>query len=92
MNSKAKAGDILCTFCQESGVPERLTFDSSKEQMGKNTEFNRQIRLHDINHISEPGCHNQNQVEGCIWKLRRKWNRIMIKKRVPQEFWDYGME
>jgi len=34
MDSKEKAGDALRLFCQDFGVPERLTFDDSK---GKNT-------------------------------------------------------
>ena len=79
-------------FCQEFGVPERLTFDGSKEQSMKGTEFMKQIRLHGIDyHISEPNLHNQNPVEGVIRELRRKWYRIMVRKRVPQQFWDYGL-
>ena len=52
----------------------------------------KQIRTHNIDyHISEPNLHNQNPVEGVIRELRRKWYRIMVRQRVPQEFWDYGM-
>ena len=92
MDSKKKAGDALRLFCQEFGVPERLTFDGSKEQSMKGTEFMKQIRLHGIDyHISEPNLHNQNPVEGVIRELRRKWYRIMVRKRVPQQFWDYGL-
>ena len=92
MDSKRKAGDALRLFCQEFGVPEKLTFDGSKEQTEKNTEFMKQIRTHNIDyHISEPNLHNQNPVEGVIRELRRKWYRIMVRQRVPQEFWDYGM-
>ena len=59
MDSKRKAGDALGLFCQEFGVPEQLTFDSSKEQCGKGTQFMKQIRRHDINyHILEPDLHN----------------------------------
>ena len=32
MDSKLKAGDALKLFCQEFGVPEKLTFEGSKEQ------------------------------------------------------------
>ena len=68
-----------------------FTFDGSKEQNGKNTQFMKQIRRHDIDyHVSEADMHNQNPVEGCIREIRRKWYREMIRKRVPQEFWDYG--
>jgi hypothetical protein len=93
MDSKGKAGDALRLFCQEFGVPEKLTFDGSKEQTEKNTQFMKQIRTHNIDyHISEPNLHNQNPVEGVIRELRRKWYRVMIRKRVPNEFWDYGLK
>ena len=92
MDSKSKAGDALRLFCQEFGVPERLTFDGSKEQTGKGTTFMKQVRRHDIDyHISEADLHNQNPVEGCIRELRRKWYRTMVQNRVPQDFWDYGL-
>jgi hypothetical protein len=86
IDSKRKAGDALRLFCQEFGVPERLIFDGSKEQTGKGTQFMKQIRQHDIDyHICEPNMHNQNPVEGVIRELRRKWYRIMIRKRVPKD-------
>ena len=92
MDSKGKAGNALRLFCQEFGVPEDLTFDGSKEQNGKNTEFMKQIRRHNINfHVSEPDHHNQNPVEGVIRELRRKWFRTMVRKRIPEQFWDYGL-
>ena len=92
MDRKGNAGNALRLFCQEFGVPERLTFDGSKEQNEKNTEFMRQIRLHNIDHHrSEPNLHNQNPVEGCIRELRRKWYRIMIRNRIPEQLWDYGL-
>ena len=86
MDSKGKAGNALRLFCQEFGVPESLTFDGSKEQNGKHTEFMKQIRTHNINyHVSEPGQHNQNPVEGVMRELRRKWYRIIIRKRISRE-------
>jgi hypothetical protein len=92
MSQKSKAGDALKLFCQEFGVPEKLTFDGSKEQTKPNTTFMKQIRQHDIDyHISEADLHNQNPCEGVIRELRRKWFRIMIRKRIPKEFWDYGL-
>ena len=92
MDSKKQAGEALRLFCQEFGVPEHLTFDGSKEQTGRKTPFMKQIRRHDIDyHVSEADLHNQNPVEGVIREIRRKWYRTMIRKRVPQEFWDYGI-
>jgi hypothetical protein len=92
MDSKSKAGDALHTFCREYGAPEKLRFDGSKEHTGKNTEFQRQIRKHNIQqHVSEPNVHNQNPAEGVVREIRRKWYRVMFKKNVPKVFWDYGL-
>ena len=92
MDSKAKAGDALRIFCSEFGVPKKLIFDGSKEQTGKGTEFMKQIRKNDIDyHVTEPERHNQNPAEGVIREIRRKWYRIMVRKRVPRRLWDYGM-
>jgi len=44
MDSKKKAGNALRLFRQEFGVPEKLTFDGSKEQTKKGTEFMKQIK------------------------------------------------
>ena len=93
MDSKKKAGNALRLFCQEFGAPEKLTFDGSKEQTKKGTEFMKQIRTHNIDyHICEPDLHNQNPVEGAIREVRRKCYRIMVRNRVPQKLWDYGMK
>ena len=74
---------MLRLFCQEFGAPEKLTFDGSKEQTQRNTTFMKQIRQYNINHhIAEADHYNQNPVEGVIGELRRKWYRIMIKKRI----------
>ena len=52
----------------------------------------KQIRTHNVDyHVSEPGQHNQNSVEGVIRELHRKWYRIMIRKRIPRELWNYGL-
>jgi len=67
MDTKRKAGDALRTFCQEFGVPDRLTCDGSKEQTGKKTEFMQQVRKNDIDlHVIEPERHNQNPCERVI--------------------------
>ena len=71
MHSNKKAGDALRLFSQEFGVPERLTFDGSKEQSKSGNEFMKQIRTHRIDyHISEADLNNQNQAEGVIRELR----------------------
>ena len=50
------------------------------------------VRDNDINHtVIEPDMHNHNTAEGVIREIRKKWYRIMIRKQVPKELWDYGM-
>jgi len=90
---KNEAGSALKLFCQEFGVPEHLTFDGSKEQNGKNTDFMHQIKRHDIKyHTTEANLHNQNPCKGVIRVLRKMWYRVMVRKRVPRVLWDYGMK
>lgn len=90
MDSKVQAGEALRLFCQEYGVPQQLTYDGSREQTGKKTEFMKQVRKHDIDyHIIEPFRHNQNQAEGVIREIRRRLLRVMARKKVPAKLWDY---
>ena len=50
------------------------------------------VRDNDITHtVIEPDMHNHNPAEGVIREIRKKWYRIMIRKQVPTELWDYGM-
>ena len=87
MDSKGKAGEALIIFCQEFGVPDKLTFDGSQEQNGKQTEFMHQIRKHYIDyHVIEPERHNKKPAEGVIREVRRKWYRTMIWKRAQRSF------
>ena len=73
IDSKKKAWDALNFFCQEFGIPEKLTFDGSKVQNCPGTKFMKQICSHGIYyHVSEPDLHNQNPAEGGIGELRRK--------------------
>ena len=61
-------------YCQEFGVPEKITFDGSKEQACNFTTFTKEFRRQGIDyHISDTDLHNQNPVEGVIRKVRRKW-------------------
>ena len=72
MDSKSKTGDALRMFCQEFGVPEKLTFDGSREQTGKGTTFMKEVRKQGIDYnSSEPLLHNQNPYEGLIREIRR---------------------
>jgi hypothetical protein len=92
MDSKKKAGDSLKVFCREYGVPEILRHDGAKEMVEKRSEFRKQVVKHNIKtHTSEAHLHNQSPAEGVVREIRKKWYRVMFKKRVPQIYWDYGM-
>ena len=81
MDREGKAGDALKVFCREFGIPDNLTFDGSKEQGGKNTEFMKQINKHNIDyHVAELDHHKQNSAEGKIHEVRRKWYMIIVHK------------
>ena len=92
MASKSTAGEGLRQFVHDYGRPENLTFDGSREQCGPKTEFMKNIRKYSINHrITEPDRPNHNFAEGVIREIRKKWYRIMVKKKVPKRLWDYGL-
>ena len=70
-----------------------MTFDGAPEQVGDNTLFMEQVKKNGIDwHISAPGCPNQNSAEGVIPELRKKWFRLLTRKKVPKRVWDYGLE
>ena len=92
MDSKSKAGDSLRVFCNEFGAPEKLRHDGAKEMVGKRTEFQNVVKKHDIRtHVSEPGLHNQSPAEGVVREIKKRWYRVMFKKKVPPSLWDYGL-
>ena len=92
MDAKKKVGKALRVFCQEFGVPKHLTMDGAPEQVGKNSAFMKEVRKQGIDfQIIEPERHNQNPAEGIIQEIRSKWFQVMFRKKVPKEFWDYGM-
>ena len=52
-----------------------------------------QIQKNSINfHVIDPERHTQNPSEGVIREIRRKWFRVMFRKKVLKKFWDYGMQ
>ena len=43
MDTKNKVGEALRVFCQEFGVPKRLTIDGEPYQVGQNSLFVREV-------------------------------------------------
>ena len=53
----------------------------------------KEVQKHGIElHVTEPDYHNQSKFEGVIIEIRKKWFRVMIRKKVPNRLWDYGLK
>ena len=48
MDTKKKVGEALRVFCQEFGVPERLTMDGAPYQLGQISAFMKKVRKQGI--------------------------------------------
>ena len=84
-------GDTLTQFISDFGVPEHLTFDGASVQTGPRTRFMDAIRKYEIKyHVSGPRRPNENPAEQGIHEVKKRWYRIMLKKKVPVRLWDYG--
>jgi len=84
-------GDTLTQFISDFGVPEHLTFDGAAVQTGPKTKFMQAIRKYEIKyHVSGPRRPNENPAEQSIHEVKKRWYRVMLKKKVPSRLWDYG--
>ena len=83
-------GNSLLDFIHEFGAPSMLTFDGAQNQFGKNTLFMKTLKEYRIPyHVSSPRRPNENPAEGMIREIKRRWYRVMTKKRVPARLWDF---
>ena len=84
-------GDTLTQFVSDFGAPEHLTFDGAAVHTGPKTKFMQAIRKYEIKyHVSGPRRPNENPAEQSIHEVKKRWYRIMLKKKVPSRLWDYG--
>ena len=73
MKSKAEAGESLKKLIQDVGIPNALTFDGSKEQVGENTEFQKAIKKYHIkHHQNEAETQKLNCAEDCVREVNRR--------------------
>ena len=83
-------GHTLSDFVHDFGAPDHITFDGAQVQVGKKTLFQKNLRKFFIDyHVSSPRRPNENPAEGSIREIRRRWYRIMTRKKVPKRLWDY---
>ena len=91
MEHKSSASQALKQFISDFGIQDKLVCDGAAEQVGKQTEFQSTVQKHSIHlHVTKPHHHNQSKVEGVVQEIRKRWFRVMLKKKVPKQLWDYG--
>jgi hypothetical protein len=85
INSKKFAGEALKELIHEVGIPARLRFDGSKEQVCEGKEFMKTIRKRNIKwRTIEPYSHWQNRAKDQIQEIRQKWRTIKQKKNITE--------
>lgn len=90
--SKAMAGLTLGSLVETVGIPNKIIYDGAPEQVGPNSEFQKNMRHYKIQgHQVEPYSPWQNRAEDSIRELKRRWKRRMIKRRAPKRVWDFGI-
>ena len=83
--------DTLTQFIADFGAPEHLTFDGASVQTGPKTKFMQALRRYEIKyHVSGPRRPNENPAEQSIHEIKKRWYRIMLKKKIPPRLWDFG--
>ena len=72
---------------------DRLVFDGSKEQTSKGVYFMKELGKDGIDlHVANPDLHNQSKVEGVMKEMRKKWFRVMLRKKVPRRLGYYRLK
>lgn len=66
--------------------------DGSREQTGKNTQFQAILRKNQVRStITQPHRPNQNPVETVIRQLRKRWYRAIFRTNCPRVLWNFGL-
>ena len=91
MRTKGQAGDKLNQFITNTGISLGLITDGAKEEtLGQWDEVRKKFLL--TQRITEPHSPWQNKAESEIGAIKAHRRRLMDRKRVLEELWDYGLE
>ena len=91
MKTKGDAGDKLNTFITNVGIPIGIITDGAKEEnLGRWEEVRKKFIL--PQRTTEPHTPSQNRCEIEIRETKDHYRRLMDRKRVPEELWDFGMK
>mmetsp|Transcript_11237 Transcript_11237/g.16168 ORF Transcript_11237/g.16168 Transcript_11237/m.16168 type:complete len:1367 (+) Transcript_11237:2028-6128(+) len=91
MRTKGQAGEKLNQFITSTGIPLGLITDGAKEEtLGQWNEVRKKYLI--TQRITEPHSPWQNKAESEIGGTKAHHRRLMDRKRVPEELWDFGLE
>ena len=92
LRSKKETHLSLDRLVDTVGIPNKVFSDGAREEVGVKSKFVSRLReLHITAHQSEPYSQWQNRAENSIGKLKARWKRRMVRRRVPSKLWDYGL-
>jgi ribosomal protein L15 len=92
MGRKALAGEALQLMVDEVGIPDKMVFDGTKEQVGVKSEFMRTLKRYRVAHWqTEPYSPWQNRAEDQIREVQRQWKLMRQRMNIPPKLWDYSM-
>ena len=75
VHNKSNCDEDLSNFINDFGTPDEMTMNGSKNQTGRNSNFNKLLKNHNIpSRIFEPDSPNNNPVERSIIKVRKLWH------------------
>ena len=90
--SESDVGASLKRFITEYGAPEEMITDGSKEQTGKNAQFQAILRKNRVRStVTNTYSPKQNPAESVIRELRKRWYRAVFKTNCPKCLWNYGL-
>ena len=92
IKTKSSCYEALKLFIREYGAPEEMITDGSREQTGKNTQFQAILRKNKVRStITQPHRPNQNPAETVIRELRKRWYRAIFRTNCPRVLWNFGL-
>ena len=92
MKSKEIAEDTLSDLFTDVGIPKKIIYDGTPEQVGWHTKFQQLIRKNRIEgYHNEPYTQKYNRAENSVRELKRRWKQRIIKRRAPKRVWYLGI-
>ena len=84
LRSKKDIVNSLNNVVENVGIPRKIISDGASEEVGENSRFHKRVRYLNIaTHRTEPYSQWQNRAENSVGKLKARWKRRMVRRRVP---------